>query len=134
MSFISQVKSNRRIANVTALIITDSFFFLLFFFSPGNQTPVSLISTGSLTTTLHHSLNSPRPDVSVLVLSTTSRSPLPITQYVMQAVVPRACKVRLLAPSSTEMPQYSPFLPPPAITQIMLLANPNEVRIILHNF
>ena len=40
---------------------------------------------------------------------------------------PQGCKVLLQAPSSTCMPACSPFLPPPAITQVMLIANPNQV-------
>lgn len=42
-------------------------------------------------------------------------------------VLLQGCKVRLQAPSSTSLAAYSPFLPPPAITQIMLIANPNKV-------
>lgn len=31
--------------------------------------------------------------------------------------------MRLLPPSTTELPAFNPFLPPAAITQIMLIAN-----------
>lgn len=33
-------------------------------------------------------------------------------------------KVRLLPASGTSLPAYNPFLPPPAVTQLMLLAAP----------
>ena len=36
-------------------------------------------------------------------------------------------KVKLQPPSATELPGYNPILPPSAITQVMLLANPNKV-------
>lgn len=38
------------------------------------------------------------------------------------------CKCRLQPPSGIELPGHNPFLPPPAITQIMLIANPNKVK------
>ena len=36
-------------------------------------------------------------------------------------------KVKLQPPSATDLPAYNPILPPAAITQVMLLANPNKV-------
>lgn len=43
----------------------------------------------------------------------------------------QSCKIKLQPPSGTELPAYNPFLPPSAITQIMLLANPNQEKILL---
>ena len=39
----------------------------------------------------------------------------------------QSMKVKLQPPSATELPAYNPILPPSAITQVMLLANPNKV-------
>lgn len=36
-------------------------------------------------------------------------------------------KVKLQPPSATDLPAYNPILPPSAITQVMLLANPQNV-------
>lgn len=36
-------------------------------------------------------------------------------------------RVKLLPPSSTELPAFNPILPPAAVTQILLLANPHKV-------
>lgn len=36
-------------------------------------------------------------------------------------------KVKLQPPSATDLPAYNPILPPAAITQVMLLANPQKV-------
>ena len=36
-------------------------------------------------------------------------------------------KVKLQPPSATDLPGFNPILPPSAITQVMLLANPNKV-------
>lgn len=41
------------------------------------------------------------------------------------------CKLKLQPPSSTELPPFNPFLPPSAITQIMLIANPEKVPVSL---
>jgi len=38
-------------------------------------------------------------------------------------------KVKLQPPSATELPAYNPILPPSAITQVMLLANPQNVSL-----
>ena len=37
-------------------------------------------------------------------------------------------KVKLQPPSATDLPGYNPILPPTAITQVMLIANPYKVR------
>lgn len=39
-------------------------------------------------------------------------------------------KVKLQPPSSTELPAFNPILPPAAITQILLLANPHKVDVV----
>lgn len=38
-------------------------------------------------------------------------------------------KVRLQAPTATELAPFNPILPPAAITQVMLLANPLKVNL-----
>ena len=47
-------------------------------------------------------------------------------------------KVKLQPPSGSELPAYNPILPPSAITQVMLIANPAKVRqlrfLTLHRF
>jgi ADP-ribosylation factor-binding protein GGA len=37
-------------------------------------------------------------------------------------------KVRLQPPSGTELPAFNPIVHPSAITQVLLLANPQKVR------
>jgi len=41
--------------------------------------------------------------------------------------VPKTMKVKLQPPSGSELPAYNPILPPSAITQVMLIANPAKV-------
>ncbi|XP_071528868.1 ADP-ribosylation factor-binding protein GGA3 [Panulirus ornatus] len=98
---------------------------------PGRQGSVTVLDSNDVTVTLHFTENQPRDDVSVVVVSTVSHNSQPISNYVLQAVVPKGCKVRLQPPSSNDLAAYSPFLPPPAITQIMLIANPNKLNVSL---
>ena len=44
----------------------------------------------------------------------------------------QSMKVRLQPPSGTELAAFSPILPPAAITQVMLLANPLKVCQLCH--
>ncbi|XP_023941452.2 ADP-ribosylation factor-binding protein GGA3 [Bicyclus anynana] len=77
-----------------------------------------------LTVVLHFCKDKPRPDVNVIVVSTTSRNSSAIEDYKFQAVVPKGYRVRLLSASGSSLPPYNPFLPPPALTQLLLLGAP----------
>ncbi|KAF9423904.1 hypothetical protein HW555_000962 [Spodoptera exigua] len=93
--------------------------------TPGNVPPMTIFEEeNGLTVVLHFCKDKPRPDVNVVVISTTNKNKKPIIDFRFQGVVPKCCKVRLLTPSGTTLPQYNPFLPPPAITQVMLIGRP----------
>ncbi|KAJ8731233.1 hypothetical protein PYW07_004397 [Mythimna separata] len=93
--------------------------------TPSNVPPMTIFEEDDgLTVVLHFCKDKPRPDVNVIVISTTSKNKKPILDFRFQAVVPKCCKVRLLAASGASLPAYNPFLPPPALTQVMLLARP----------
>lgn len=64
-----------------------------------------------------------------MVVSTISTNTNPIKNFVFQAAVPKVMKVKLQPPSATDLPAYNPILPPAAITQVMLLANPQKEKI-----
>ncbi|VVC97522.1 unnamed protein product [Leptidea sinapis] len=81
-----------------------------------------------VTVVLHFCKDKPRTDVNVLVVSTTSKRTSAIEDYKFHAVVPKGCKVRLLTASSTSLPPFNPFLPPPALTQVMLIARPPAIK------
>ncbi|XP_043680954.1 ADP-ribosylation factor-binding protein GGA3 [Vespula pensylvanica] len=92
---------------------------------PGTNPPITVIEEkNGISVILHFAQDSPRPDVSVIVVTTMSKNTKPLNNYLFQAVVPKKCKCRLQPPSDTELPAHNPFLPPSAITQIMLIANP----------
>ncbi|XP_011861202.1 PREDICTED: ADP-ribosylation factor-binding protein GGA3 isoform X2 [Vollenhovia emeryi] len=92
---------------------------------PGINPPVTVIEEkNGISVVLHFTQDTPRSDVSVIVITTMSKNAKPLSNYLFQAVVPKKCKCRLQTPSGTKLPAHNPFLPPSAITQIMLIANP----------
>uniref|UniRef100_A0A8C6XH70 Golgi associated, gamma adaptin ear containing, ARF binding protein 1 n=1 Tax=Naja naja TaxID=35670 RepID=A0A8C6XH70_NAJNA len=70
-----------------------------------------------------------RPDVLVVVISMLSTAPLPIRNIIFQSAVPKVMKVKLQPPSGTELPPFNPIVPPTAITQVLLLANPQKEKV-----
>ncbi|KOX78812.1 ADP-ribosylation factor-binding protein GGA1 [Melipona quadrifasciata] len=94
---------------------------------PGINPPMTVIEEkNGITVVLHFARDNPREDVFVVVITTMSKNSKPLTDYLFQAVVPKKCKCRLQPPSGTGLPAHNPFLPPSAITQIMLIANPTK--------
>ncbi|XP_077298667.1 ADP-ribosylation factor-binding protein Gga [Arctopsyche grandis] len=85
---------------------------------------VAFEESDGITVVLHFARNKPRPDVFVIVVSSTSRNPHPIVEYKFHAVVPKGCKIRQLPQSGDNFPAFTPFLPPAAVTQILLIAHP----------
>lgn len=43
----------------------------------------------------------------------------------------QGCKLKLQPPSRVDLPSFNPFLPPAAITQIMLISNPENTDVSL---
>ncbi|KFO95946.1 ADP-ribosylation factor-binding protein GGA1, partial [Calypte anna] len=70
-----------------------------------------------------------RPDVLVVVISMLSTAPQPIRNIVFQSAVPKVMKVKLQPPSGTELPAFNPIIHPSAITQVLLLANPQKEKV-----
>lgn len=64
--------------------LVDYYLFFLFFFSP---------LSSSLLLSLQ---NASGPDIVVMVLSTISTNPFPISNYLIQAAAPKACQLNLL--------------------------------------
>lgn len=57
---------------------------------PGNKPPLKIFEeTNGITVVLHLAKNKPRPDVFVIVVSSSSRNPNPIDEYKFHAVVPK---------------------------------------------
>ncbi|KZC06358.1 PREDICTED: ADP-ribosylation factor-binding protein GGA1 [Dufourea novaeangliae] len=99
---------------------------------PGINPPITVLEEkNGITVVLHFARDNPREDVFVVVITTMSKNLKPLNNYLFQAVVPKKCKCRLQSPSGTELPGHNPFLPPSAITQIMLIANPSKETVSL---
>ncbi|RVE76338.1 hypothetical protein OJAV_G00008510 [Oryzias javanicus] len=103
-----------------------SLFIPLEAIKPSQVSPVTVFDKNGICVLLHFATNCPpgRPDVLVMVASMLNTSPQPVRNILLQAAVPKMMKVKLQSPSGTELAPFSPILPPPAITQVILLANP----------
>nr|XP_034314010.1 ADP-ribosylation factor-binding protein GGA1 isoform X5 [Crassostrea gigas] len=111
-----------------ALNLTDVFV-PLESIQPDGTAPLNAYDKNGLKIVIHVAKNKPREDVKVMVVSTISTNTNPIKNFVFQAAVPKVMKVKLQPPSATDLPAYNPILPPAAITQVMLLANPQKEKI-----
>uniref|UniRef100_A0A8C5C5I0 Golgi-associated, gamma adaptin ear containing, ARF binding protein 1 n=1 Tax=Gadus morhua TaxID=8049 RepID=A0A8C5C5I0_GADMO len=98
---------------------------------PSDLLPVTVFDKHSLRVLFHFARDCPRsrPDVLVVIISMLSSAPLPISSIRFQSAVPKVMKVRLQPPSGTDLPAFNPVLPPAAITQILLLANPQQEKV-----
>uniref|UniRef100_A0A6Q2XQB0 Golgi-associated, gamma adaptin ear containing, ARF binding protein 1 n=1 Tax=Esox lucius TaxID=8010 RepID=A0A6Q2XQB0_ESOLU len=98
---------------------------------PSSLLPVTVYDGHSLRVLFHFGRDSPpsRPDVLVVIISMLSSAPVPLRNILFQASVPETMKVKLQPASGTALPAYNPVLPPAAITQILLLANPHKEKV-----
>ncbi|XP_031719073.1 ADP-ribosylation factor-binding protein GGA3-like [Anarrhichthys ocellatus] len=93
--------------------------------------PITVYDHGGVHVSLHFAKDSPpgHPGVAVVVISTVNTSALHVKDFLFQAAVPKTVLVKLQPASGTNLPSYNPLLPPPAISQVLLLANPHNRRV-----
>ncbi|XP_070712715.1 ADP-ribosylation factor-binding protein GGA1-like [Pempheris klunzingeri] len=93
--------------------------------------PITLYDQGGVHVSLHFAKDSPpgHPGVAVVVISTVNTSALQVKDFLFQAAVPKTMLVKLQPASGTHVPAYNPLLPPPAISQVLLLANPQTRKV-----
>ncbi|XP_062244528.1 ADP-ribosylation factor-binding protein GGA3-like [Platichthys flesus] len=98
---------------------------------PSQLEPITLFDQGGVHVSLHFARNSPvgQPGVAVVVISTVNTSALHVRDLLFQAAVPKSMLVKLQPASGTHLAPYNPLLPPPAISQVVLLANPQKRRV-----
>ncbi|KAL8221950.1 UNVERIFIED_CONTAM: ARF-binding protein [Gekko kuhli] len=98
---------------------------------PSNILPVTVYDQHGFRVLFHFAKDSlpDRPDLLVVVISMLSTAPLPIKNIIFQSAVPKVMKVKLQPPSGTELPAFNPIVPPTAITQVLLLANPQKEKV-----
>ncbi|XP_069024477.1 ADP-ribosylation factor-binding protein GGA1-like isoform X1 [Embiotoca jacksoni] len=93
--------------------------------------PVTLHDRAGIRVSLHFARNGPagHPDVVVVVVSAVNTSALRVKDFLFQAAVPKTMSVKLQPPSGTHLPPYNPLLPPAAVSQVLLLANPQRRKV-----
>ncbi|XP_072539388.1 ADP-ribosylation factor-binding protein GGA3a [Salminus brasiliensis] len=98
---------------------------------PSRESPVTAYDKDGVCVLLHFASDSPpgRPDVLVMVVSMLNTAPLQVKNLTLQAAVPKSMRVKLQPPSGTELAPFNPILPPSAVTQVMLLANPLKEKV-----
>ena len=92
---------------------------------PGSIPPLTVQdSDEGVSIVLHFGKDKPRDYVTATVVTIINKTSEPMSDFELKAVVPKGCKVKLQAASGKELPPHNPFVPPSAITQVMLIANP----------
>ncbi|XP_045903594.1 ADP-ribosylation factor-binding protein GGA3-like [Micropterus dolomieu] len=96
-----------------------------------NLEPITLFDQGGIHVSLHFAKDSPpgHPGVAVVVISTVNTSALDVKDFLFQAAVPKTMLMKLQPASGTHLPAYNPLLSPPAISQVVLLANPQKKKV-----
>uniref|UniRef100_G3URL9 Golgi associated, gamma adaptin ear containing, ARF binding protein 2 n=1 Tax=Meleagris gallopavo TaxID=9103 RepID=G3URL9_MELGA len=106
-------------------------FLIFLLFPAGSICPLTVYDRDGFKAMLHFSRDPApgRPDVLVMVLSMLSTSAQPIKDIVFQAAVPKTMKIKLQPASGSELPAFSPLLPPAVVSQVLLLANPHKAPV-----
>ncbi|NXM73348.1 GGA2 protein, partial [Serilophus lunatus] len=96
--------------------------------TPSTVCPLTVYDRNGFKAMLHFSRDPApgQPDVLVMVLSMLSTSAHPIKDIEFQAAVPKTMKLKLQPASGSELPAFSPLLPPAVVSQVLLLANPHK--------
>ncbi|KAM8824730.1 ADP-ribosylation factor-binding protein GGA1-like isoform 1-T1 [Synchiropus picturatus] len=98
---------------------------------PSSLLPVTVFDQNSLRVLFHFARDSPpaRPDVLVVIISMLSSAPTPVSDIHFQTTAPKSMAVKLQPASGSDLPAFNPIIPPTAITQVLLLANPNKEKV-----
>ncbi|XP_049601961.1 ADP-ribosylation factor-binding protein GGA1 isoform X2 [Syngnathus scovelli] len=98
---------------------------------PSSLLPVTVFDGHSLRVLCHFARDSPpsRPDVQVAIISMLSSAPVPVTNININISAQKSMGVKLQPASGSDLPPFNPILPTAAVTQIMLLANPNKEKV-----
>ncbi|XP_077426083.1 ADP-ribosylation factor-binding protein GGA2-like isoform X2 [Vanacampus margaritifer] len=97
---------------------------------PSQLEPITIYDQGGIHVSLHFARDPPpaHPGVAVVVISTVNTSSLEVTDFIFQAAVPKTMSVKLQPATTTHLPPYNPLQPPPAIAQVILLANSHKCK------
>ncbi|KAL9835883.1 ADP-ribosylation factor-binding protein GGA2 isoform 1-T1 [Geothlypis trichas] len=97
----------------------ENLFVPLISVTPSTICPLTVYDRNGFKAMLHFSRDPApgRPDVLVMVLSMLSTSAHPIKDIVFQAAVPKTMQIKLQPASGSELPAFSPLLPPAVLSQ-----------------
>ncbi|XP_074409362.1 ADP-ribosylation factor-binding protein GGA2 [Zonotrichia albicollis] len=106
----------------------ENLFVPLISVTPSTISPLTVYDRNGFKVMLHFSRDPApgRPGVLVMVLSMLSTSAHPIKDIVFQAAVPKTMQIKLQPASGSELPAFSPLLPPAVLSQVLLLSNPHK--------
>ncbi|KAM4603789.1 ADP-ribosylation factor-binding protein GGA2-like [Polymixia lowei] len=98
---------------------------------PSRLEPITVYDQGGVHVSLHFARDTPpgHPSIAVVVISTVNTSAHLVKDFLFQAAVPKTMSVKLQPSSGTSLPPYNPLLPPAAISQVLLLANPQRRKV-----
>ncbi|XP_028270980.1 ADP-ribosylation factor-binding protein GGA1-like isoform X2 [Parambassis ranga] len=133
----SPSKSQRKTTEVSPVKLEESSQLLKNIFVPmetikfSQLEPITLYDGAGIHVSLHFARDGlpGHPGVAVVVMSAVNTSALTVKDFVFQAAVPKAMSVKLQPASGTHLPPYNPLLPPSAVSQVLLLANPQKRNI-----
>ncbi|XP_066131955.1 ADP-ribosylation factor-binding protein GGA2 [Saccopteryx bilineata] len=95
---------------------------------PSSLPPVVVYDRNGFRILLHFSQTGVpgHPKVQVLLLTMMSTATQPVWDIMFQVAVPKSMRVKLQPASSSQLPAFSPLLPPVLISQMLLLDNPHK--------
>ncbi|XP_053782027.1 ADP-ribosylation factor-binding protein GGA2 isoform X2 [Desmodus rotundus] len=95
---------------------------------PSSLPPVIVYDRNGFRILLHFSeTGAPgHPEVQVLLLTMMSTATQPVWDIMFQVAVPKSMRVKLQPASSSQLPAFSPLMPPTVISQMLLLDNPHK--------
>uniref|UniRef100_A0A8C6KWH5 Golgi associated, gamma adaptin ear containing, ARF binding protein 2 n=1 Tax=Nothobranchius furzeri TaxID=105023 RepID=A0A8C6KWH5_NOTFU len=93
--------------------------------------PVTVYNQVGIHVSLHFARDRPsgHPEVAVVVMSAVNTSALHVEDFVFQVAASKGMLVKLQPVSRTHLPPYNPLLPPPSVSQVILLANPQGCKV-----
>ncbi|CAL8330807.1 unnamed protein product [Lota lota] len=98
---------------------------------PSQLEPITVCDQAGVHVSLHFTRDPPGgiPGVAVVVLSAINTSTLPVRDFLFQAAMPKGMSVKLQPSSGSHLPPFNPLLPPAAISQVLLLSNPQKLKV-----
>nr|XP_036316019.1 ADP-ribosylation factor-binding protein GGA2 isoform X2 [Pipistrellus kuhlii] len=95
---------------------------------PSSLPPIIVYDRNGFRILLHFSQTGVpgHPEVQVLLLTMMSTATQPVWDIMFQVAVPKSMRVKLQPASSSQLPAFSPLMPPAVISQMLLLDNPHK--------